>query len=367
MQPHPSRRSQAPYLAPWGGMDDHDREDEQDPGRDRTRPATDGSGLTVALALAANIGITAAKLAGFLVTGSSSLLAETLHSTADSANQSLLVYGRRRARRREDPSHPFGYARERYFWALVVAFLMFGVGSVGSLLRAWSGVVDPQPLRHPGWAIGILLVALALDGSSWINAVRQAGRRRQRGWWAYVRDSRSPEIPMVLLEDTAAVIGLAVAFAAVGATMVTGNGLWDALGSGVIGLLLAVVAGVLSREMKSLLIGEPARPEEEARIHAALLDQPGIRELISLRTLYLGPEDLLVDAKVRVADELDGRQVALAIDGAERRIRARVPNVRLIAVEPDIRRDDDPDLPDWAREEPGGAVPGGAADREAPS
>lgn len=293
-------------------------------------------------------GLTVAKLLAFLVTGSSSILAETFHSGAETANQGLLLWGRHRAGRlTEEPHHPFGYSRERYFWPFIVSVLMFGVGSVGSLFEGIDKLRNPEPIVSAGWAFGILAVALVLDGASWVNAVRQARAQKRGSYWRFVRESRSPEVPMILLEDSAAVVGVAFAFVGVGLAVWTGDSTYDAIGSFAIGGLLAVVAWVLAREMKSLLIGESALPEEAMTIRQAIRGQEEVRDIVYLRTLYLGPDDLMIEAKVTVVDEVSANEFAAAIDAIEDRIRAALPHVGVIAIEPEIPRRHDPDRPAW--------------------
>lgn len=305
---------------------------------------------TVLVAMLANIGITVAKAVAFVFTGSASLLAETAHSVADTANQGLLLYGYRRARQDPDPDHPFGYGGERYFWPFVYSVLIFGLGALVSVWRGVGSLRDPGPVARPAWALGVLGVALVLDGASLWNARRQADRRRRGSYWRYVRRSRHPEIPVVLLEDSAAVTGLGVAIVAVTLSTVAGWHAADAIGSLVIGVLLAVVAFVLAREMKSLLIGEPATPEQEQLVRRVVREQDAVEEVVLLRSLHLGPDDLLIDLKVRLDSGLDADGVARAIDELEREIRDRVSAARIIAVEPDLPRPDDPDIPSYARD-----------------
>lgn len=308
----------------------------------------EGSLRAILAAFAANVGIAIAKFVGFLFTGSSSLLAETLHSVADTTDQGLLLLGRRRARHRETHEHPFGFGNERYFWAFVVSILIFALGSMFAIYEGVTSLRSPDPVRHPLWAIGILLVALALDSLSLRTAVAQTDRRDDESWRAYVRRTKRPEIAVILLEDSAAVTGVLIALLGVGLTLVTGDGRYDAIGSIGIGLLLGGVATLLAREMKSLLIGEAASTEVRAAIRQTAVAHPRLRRLVYLRTLHLGPGDILVEMKVELDPDLDFRDVAVAIDEIEQQLRSQIDEVRLISIEPEIpQRGEDPDRPDW--------------------
>ncbi|MDX1659583.1 MAG: cation diffusion facilitator family transporter [Nitriliruptorales bacterium] len=311
----------------------------------------DAGRFTVLVAIAANIGIMLAKGAAWLFTGSVSMMAETMHSVADTANQGLLLYGHRRSRKDPDPAHPFGYGRERYFWPFVYSILIFGLGALVSLWQGVTDLLDPEPISNPFWAFVVLGASAVMDGTSLWNARRQADKsRRGVSYWRFVQRSRDPEIPVVLLEDSAGVSGVLVAMIAVAISVTTGLHVFDAIGSLVIGLLLAGVAGVLAREMKSLLIGEPATPEDEQLIRQVVREYDEVDELVLLRTLHLGPQELLVDMKLRLTSSLDADAVARLIDDMEQEIRDRVDDARIIAVEPDIPQPDDPDVPDYARD-----------------
>jgi len=300
---------------------------------------TEGSRRAILAAFLANLGIAIAKLAAFLATGAASMLAEAVHSLADTGNQALLLLGAARARRKASDDHPFGYGRERYFWAFVVALVLFSLGALFAIGEGIEKLLHPHALERAEWAIGVLVVAIALETFSLRTAVREANTvRGGESWWAFVRHSKSPELPVVLLEDIGALLGLVFALIGVGLAIVTGEPRYDAFGSVAIGLLLAVIAVVLANEMKSLLIGEAAAPGVDAAIRGALESAPQVRRLIHLRTLHLGPEDLLVAAKIELDPNLGVAEVALAIDVAEARIRGAVPSARMIFLEPDVMR-----------------------------
>lgn len=297
-----------------------------------------GGTRAIIAALGANIGIALAKFVGFLVTGSSSMLAEAVHSVADSGNQALLLLGNKQALRRATAEHPFGYGRDRYFYAFVVALVIFSLGSLFALYEGIHKLQHPSHLDSPVVAIAILFVAVGLEGFSFRTAIHESSRTRGAGSWvAFIRRAKAPELPVVLLEDFGALVGLAFALLGVGLATITGEPRWDAAGSLAIGVLLGTIAVVLIIETKSLLIGEAASPDAVARISAALVG-PGVERVIHLRTLHLGPEELLVAAKIAVGRTATLDKVAVAIDEAERRVRAVEPMARVIYLEPDIDR-----------------------------
>jgi len=291
----------------------------------------------VLAALGANLGIAVTKLAAFVITGSASMLAESVHSLADSGNQALLLLGRSRARRAQTEEHPFGFGRERYFYAFVVAVVLFTVGALFSLYEGVHKIISPEEIRQPAVAFAVLGIAMVLESFSLRTAVRESNEvRGQIGWTAFIRRSKAPELPAILLEDLAALTGLVFATAGVALATITGNGKWDGAGSLAIGVLLGVVAAVLAVEMKSLLIGESASAEVERAIVTALENGPEVRRVIHLRTLHIGPESLLVAAKIAISGADSAELVAAGIDAAERRVRTAVPIAETIYLEPDI-------------------------------
>jgi cation diffusion facilitator family transporter len=303
---------------------------------------TEGSRRAIVAAFVANLGIAVTKLAAYVATGAASMLAEAVHSFADTGNQGLLLLGGNLARREATSEHPFGFGRERYFWAFVVALVLFSLGSVFAVAEGVAKLRDPHELSDPLWAVGVLAVAIALEAWSLRTAVQETNRvRGTLGFWSFVRRTKSPELPVVLLEDVGALLGLVFALVAVLLAMLTGDARFDAMGSIAIGCLLAAIAWVLAREMRSLLLGEAASPRTQQAIREALATSPDLRRLIHLRTLHLGPEELLVVAKVEFDPSLVVAQLAQRIDAAEALIRARVPEARLIFLEPDVHRPTD--------------------------
>jgi cation diffusion facilitator family transporter len=303
----------------------------------------ESSRRAIAAAFLANLGIAAAKTLAFAVTGAASLLAEAIHSVADTGNQGLLFLGGRRAARAPTEQHPFGFGRERYFWSFVVALVLFSLGSVFALVEGVDKLIHPHTIEQPAWAFAVLGVAVVLETLSIRTAIREATPTRgDRSWWAFIRETKSPEIPVVLLEDFGALIGLGFALIGVALATITDQGEFDAIGSIAIGLLLGAIATVLAIETKSLLIGEAATPEEQSAIRAVIDGSPEISRLIHLRTEHLGPDDLLVAAKAEFTaasvDELAG-----AIDTVEARLREVVPKARVVYFEPDVYRPGEPD------------------------
>ncbi|MGW2662144.1 cation diffusion facilitator family transporter [Nocardia tengchongensis] len=298
-----------------------------------------GGKKAILAALSANAGIAVAKFVGAAITGSASMLAEAVHSVADTSNQGLLLLGQRRAEQEADELHPFGYGRNRYFYSFVVALVIFALGSVYAIYEGIHKIQHPEELSSPIVAIVILGLAIALETFSFVTAMRESKPLKgDASWWRFIRNSRNPELPVVLLEDSGALIGLVLAFVAISLTMITGEPIWDGIGTLSIGILLGVIAVILIIEMQSLLIGEGATPEEDAAIRAALVDGRCIDKVIHLRTQYLGPEEMLVAAKVSIVPGLEISDIATAIDEAEARVRAQVPAARVIYLEPDLYR-----------------------------
>jgi cation diffusion facilitator family transporter len=298
-----------------------------------------GGTRAIIAALLANAGIAVAKFVGYVVTGSSSMLAEAVHSVADTSNQGLLLLGGKRAQRAATAEHPFGYGRDRYFYAFVVALLLFSLGSIFAIYEGVHKLESDEPLTSPLVAVIILLVAIGLESFSFRTAIVES--RPLKGdstWWQFIRQAKAPELPVVLLEDLGALIGLILAFLGVGLTVLTDNPIWDALGTIAIGVLLGIIAVILIVEMKSLLIGEGASEPVLGRIVSRLESCDPVERVIHIRTQYLGPDELLVAAKIALVPMMRIEEVARAIDDAEQRVREAVPEARLIYLEPDLDR-----------------------------
>lgn len=301
--------------------------------------STEGSTKAILAALFANAGIATAKFIGAAITGSSSMLAEGVHSVADTSNQGLLLLGQKRSQRSATKLHPFGYGRDRYFYSFIVALLLFSIGAVFAMYEGIHKIMEPEPLESAIVAVIILVVAIGLETYSFRTAIVES--RKVKGdatWWQFIRQSRIPELPVVLLEDAGALIGLVLALAGVGLSELTGDPVWDGIGTVSIGVLLAVIAVILVIEMKSLLIGEGS-PEDELQTITAELEADKVERVIHIRTQYIGPEEVLVAAKIALAPGLTLQEIASTIDQAEARVRAKVPAARLIYLEPDLDRE----------------------------
>ncbi|WP_405113357.1 cation diffusion facilitator family transporter [Micromonospora sp. NBC_01405] len=300
--------------------------------------SADGGTKAIVAALFANVGIAITKFIAFLLTGSSSMLAESIHSVADSGNQGLLLLGGRRAKRAATPEHPFGYGRERYIYAFIVSIVLFSVGGLFALYEAWHKAAEPHGIESWHWVpVVVLVAAIVMESFSFRTAIKESNHiRGNQSWVHFIRRSKAPELPVVLLEDFGALVGLVFALFGVGMTLITGNGMWDAAGTAMIGVLLVLIAIVLAIETKSLLLGEGAEPKDVAAIERAVTAGPEVERIIHMKTLYLGPEELLVAAKIAVPACESAEELARGINAVETRIRAAVPVARVIYLEPDI-------------------------------
>ncbi|MGO4191782.1 cation diffusion facilitator family transporter [Arthrobacter sp. YAF17] len=301
--------------------------------------AANGGTKAIVAALAANLTIAALKFVAYFLTLSSSMLAEAIHSLADSGNQLLLLVGGKRAKRAASPEHPFGYGRERYIYAFIVSIVLFSVGGLFALYEAWGKLQDPHAIEGAFWwvPLAVLIGAIIAESFSFRTAITESNPiRGKQSWVKFVRSAKQPELPVILLEDFGALVGLVFALFGVSLTLITGNGVWDALGTAMIGFLLVAIAAVLAVETKSLLLGESATKDDVVKIRAAI-ESDGT-SIIHLKTLHLGPEELLVAAKISIGRSETGQEIAKAIDDAETRIRAAVPIARVIYLEPDVQR-----------------------------
>jgi cation diffusion facilitator family transporter len=301
-----------------------------------SRSASEQRGPVV-VALLANVAVAAAKFGAYAITGSSAILAESLHSLADSTNEVLLLVGARRSIRPADGPHPFGYARYRYLYAFIVSLTVFWIGGVLAVLEGVTHLASDEPMLDPRWAFAVLGVGAILDGWSFRTTVR-AGRsaKGMLSWRQVVRTTKAPELLVVFLEDLGALIGIGIAFAGVALTTITGDGLWDALASILIGALLMAIGLVVNRETQSLLLGESATDEVVARIRTAIATTPGIDAVIDLRTIHLGPDDLVVATGIVVDPVADAGGIVRSIVEAKRRTRETVPFRTVIYIEPRV-------------------------------
>ncbi|MET9321844.1 cation diffusion facilitator family transporter [Streptomyces sp. NPDC003038] len=296
-----------------------------------------GGTKAIVAALAANLAIAVAKFVAFLFSGSSSMLAESVHSLADSGNQGLLLLGGKKAKREATPQHPFGYGRERYIYAFLVSIVLFTVGGMFAIYEGYEKINHPHEIENWYWPVGVLVFAIIAETFSFRTAIKESNEvRGGQTWGQFIKRAKAPELPVVLLEDLGALVGLVLALAGVSIALVTGDGVWDGIGTLCIGVLLIIIAIVLAVETKSLLLGEAAGIDEVEKIKTALVDGDTVTRLIHMRTLHLGPEELLVAAKIAVRHGDTAADVANAINAAETRIRAAVPIARVIYLEPDI-------------------------------
>ncbi|MDX3854775.1 cation diffusion facilitator family transporter [Streptomyces sp. AK02-01A] len=317
-----------------------------------------GGTKAIVAALGANLAIAAAKFVAFLFSGSSSMLAESVHSLADSGNQGLLLLGGKKAQREATPQHPFGYGRERYIYAFLVSIVLFSVGGMFAIYEGYEKVMHPHEIEAWYWPVGVLIFAIIAESFSFRTAIKESNvTRGQLSWTDFVRRAKAPELPVVLLEDFAALIGLVLALCGVGVSLATGDGVWDGVGTLCIGVLLIVIALVLAAETKSLLLGESAGTEDVEKIKAALVDGDVVTDIIHMRTLHLGPDELLVAAKIAVQHDDTAAEVAHAINAAESRIREAVPIARVIYLEPDIYSERAAAQDPAAAENPDGPTP----------
>lgn len=299
----------------------------------------DGSKKAIVAAFLANAAIAVAKLVGFFLTGAASMLAEAVHSSADAGNQGLLFLGGVRARKTATPEHPFGYGRERYFWSFVVALVLFSLGGLFALYEGIEKLRHPHEIESATVAFVILSIAIVVEAISFRTAIKESLHvKGKESWWQFIRRSKSPELPVVLLEDLGAMVGLILAVVGLGMAEITGNPRWDAVGSIAIGSLLVVIAVILVIEMKGLLIGEAASPATLASILQTMESSPQVQKVIHLKTQHIGPDELLVGAKLAFDADLDLPALAEAINEVEHRLRQAVPSCRVIYIEPDIER-----------------------------
>ncbi|GAA3700210.1 cation diffusion facilitator family transporter [Zhihengliuella alba] len=301
--------------------------------------AASGGTKAVVAALCANLTIALFKFVAWAITQSSSMLAEAIHSVADSGNQVLLLLGGKAAKKQASPEHPFGYGRERYIYSFIVSIVLFSVGGLFALYEAWHKFQDPHGIEGPWWwvPLAVLVGAIIAESFSFRTAIVESNRVRGKASWVeFVRRAKSPELPVILLEDLGALLGLVFALIGVSITIVTGDGVWDALGTAAIGVLLVIIAVVLAFETRSLLLGESATKEHIRAIEGAI-SEDGTR-IIHLKTLHLGPEELLVAGKISIAPQAGGQEIADGINAVEERIREAVPIATMIYLEPDIKR-----------------------------
>ena len=292
---------------------------------------------TILAALIANLGIAIAKFVGFAITKSSTMLAEGIHSSADSANQMLLLMGTQRAKREPSSKHPFGYGRERYFWSFVVALILFSLGSLFAIYEGIEKIRHPHALNNASWAIGILIFGIFIESFSFRTAIVEARTIKGESTWSkFVVRSKQPEIPVVLLEDAGALFGMVIALAAISLVKITGEPIWDGIGTLSIGVLLGVIAIILAREMHSLIIGEAASEKDLSKIVNIIENNSQVAQLVEMRTQHLGPDEILIGVRVAFRENLQTKEIANLINQLEADIRIELKNAGPIFIEPEI-------------------------------
>lgn len=302
--------------------------------------AATGGTRTIVTALIANFTISIAKFFGFVITSSSAMLAEAVHSLADTSNQALLLLGKKRSKKLPSAQRPFGFGRERFFWAFVVSLVLFSLGSMYAVYEGIEKIRHPHEIESLWWALAILLFAMVMEAYAFQTAVKESRfYKGDHSWKSFIRRSRIPELPVVLLEDFGALMGLVFAFVCVLIADITGNAVWDGIGTLSIGILLGLIAIILAIETKSLLIGEGALPEQIVRIENAITSSPEVLSLIDMRTEYLGPETLLVAAKIEFSGETSPSDISGDVDTIENRIREVEPLAKIIYLEPGSSED----------------------------
>ena len=302
--------------------------------------AATGGTRTIITAFVANLTIAIAKFIGFAITSSSAMLAEAVHSLADTSNQALLLLGKKRSTKLPSAERQFGFGRERFFWAFVVSLVLFSLGSMYAVYEGIEKIRHPHEIESLWWALVILLFAMCMEAYAFRTAIKESRYYKgEHSWKSFIRRSRIPELPVVLLEDFGALMGLAFAFVCVLTADITGNAVWDGIGTLSIGILLGLIAIILAIETKSLLIGEGALPEQTTRIEAAINRSQHVIRLIDMRTEYLGPETLLIAAKIEFRDDSSSIDISDAVDAVEEQIRDVEPLAKIIYLEPDTFED----------------------------
>ncbi len=288
-------------------------------------------------ALAANLAIALCKLAVYFLTRSSSMLSETIHSAADTGNQILILVGLKRSRKPEDPSHPFGYSKEKFFWSFLVAIQLFALGGLYSITEGIKKIAHPHPVERPILAVGLLLFSMAAEGFSFAKARKAVLREKGRmSVLKFLRRTAKTELMVVYLEDLAALVGLSFALLAVLLSVFTGNSVFDGAGSLAIGFLLVWVAFFLGREMHSLIVGEAAPGEVMEFARRTFEAQPGVERVIYLKSMILGDNHILLAGKLGFSPQTSMETVSRAVDRAEQQIRSRYPEVKKIFMEADV-------------------------------
>ncbi|MHC5599109.1 MAG: cation diffusion facilitator family transporter [Nostoc sp.] len=296
--------------------------------------ASDSSHKTIYAAMGANLAIAITKFIAASITGSSAMMSEGIHSVVDTVDQLVLLLGIRKSQKPADASHPFGYGQELYFWTFIVALLVFAIGGGMSIYQGIIHLINPSPLEDPKWNYIVLAIAILLEGFSWIVALREfLPTKGKQNFWQAIKNSKDPTVLTILLEDTAAILGLIVAFIGIFLGHLFNNVYFDGIASIIIGIILAIVAVVLATESKGLLVGESAAPKTIANIRSLSKTEPGVKEVIRILTMQLAPQEVLLNLEIQFSPNLTGEEIALTVENLEVKIRQLHPEIKQIFIE----------------------------------
>jgi len=296
--------------------------------------ASDSSNKTIYAAMGANLAIAITKFIAAAITGSSAMMSEGIHSVVDTVDQLVLLLGIRRSQKPADASHPFGYGQELYFWTFIVALLVFAIGGGMSIYQGIIHLINPSPLEDPKWNYIVLAIAILLEGFSWIVALREfLPTKGKQNFWQAIKNTKDPTVITILFEDTAAILGLIVAFIGIFLGHLFNNVYLDGIASIIIGIILAIVAVVLARESKGLLVGESAAPKTIANIRSLSKTEPGVKEVVRILTMQLAPQEVLLNLEIQFAQNLTGEEIALTVESLEIKIRQMHPEIKQIFIE----------------------------------
>ncbi|MEH1765309.1 cation diffusion facilitator family transporter [Nostoc sp.] len=296
--------------------------------------ASDSSNKTIYAAMGANLAIAITKFIAAAITGSSAMMSEGIHSVVDTVDQLVLLLGIRRSQKPADASHPFGYGQELYFWTFIVALLVFAIGGGMSIYQGITHLINPSPLEDPMWNYIVLGIAILLEGFSWTVALKEfLPTKGKQNFWQAIKNSKDPTVLTILFEDTAAILGLFVALIGIFLGHLFNNVYFDGIASIIIGIILAIVAVVLARESKGLLVGESADPQTIANIRSLSKTEPGVKEVIRVLTMQLAPKEVLLNLELQFFHNLTGEQIALTVESLEASIRQKHPEIKQIFIE----------------------------------
>ncbi|ACC80456.1 cation diffusion facilitator family transporter [Nostoc punctiforme UO1] len=296
--------------------------------------ANNSSNKTIYAAMGANLAIAITKFIAASITGSSAMISEGIHSVVDTGDQLVLLLGLHRSQKPADDSHPFGYGQELYFWTFIVAILIFAIGGGMSIYEGITHLINPSPLEDPIWNYIVLSIAIILEGFSWTVALKEfLPTKGKQNFWQAIKNSKDPTVFTVLFEDTAAILGLVVALIGIFLGDLFNNIYFDGIASIIIGIILSIVAVLLARESKGLLVGESANPQTIANIRSLSKTEPGVQEVIRVLTMQLAPQEVLLNLEIQFSKNLTGEEIALTVERLEIKIRQKHPEIKQIFIE----------------------------------